>query len=111
MGGESREQGYIQYLSQTSRHAVSESDRYTCSTCLREEYMEPVVSKEKTISTGPLGGGGPAAFGFLATDCSAPSKGKGNKSIFGIVCVFIVFCMGRSKAKSVLYFSYSTVKV
>ena len=72
----------MRYLHQTGIyvHAVSESDRCTCNTCVRQGYMEPVVSKEKTISTGPLGGGGPAAFGFLATDGSAPSVvSKGNR--------------------------------
>ncbi len=30
-------------------------------TCVRQGYIEPVVSKENTISTGPPGGGGRAA--------------------------------------------------
>ena len=51
----------MQYLSlsQTGIHEVSKSDRFAYSTSSRQEDMEPVVSKEKTISTGSLGGGGP----------------------------------------------------
>ena len=50
--------GYMKHRSQTGIHEVSESDRDTCSTCSRQEYIDPVVSKEKTISMVPPGRGG-----------------------------------------------------
>ena len=35
---------------------------------MRHGYIDPVVSKENTISTGPPGGGGASTLDFLARD-------------------------------------------
>ena len=49
-----------------------------CSlTCVRQGYMDPVVSKENTISTGPPGGGGPAFLeGVVSVAVSISSSGS-----------------------------------
>jgi len=42
--------------------------------------MEPVVSNENTISTGPPGGGGASTLAFLAVEGPSPASANGEEN-------------------------------
>lgn len=51
---------------------------------MRQGYIDPVVSKEKTISTGPPGGGGASTLDFLDGEGSASFASSFLLGAFGV---------------------------
>lgn len=56
-------------------------------TCVRQGYMEPVVSKENTISTGPPGGGGGAAA--AATEAPPFTPGLAVRILYNYIIMYV----------------------
>ncbi len=68
---------FLESYTMTSTHTYTNTYTHIYThthTCDRHGYIDPVVSKEKTISTGPPGGGGASLLGFFA--------GEGSSSLF-----------------------------